>query len=388
MKRERILHAVLAVVGIAGLMAYLLACRPAWSPDGSKILFPYVVDSSSTSAIAMYDRNTGKTSTLYTTAPSKNPGKKSVLSAQWTRSGKEVVATSMGFEEPSQELQIILVSLDSPKPPRTTVLREMHFVPGAPLGFPIPEVDGNLYIGCNLLVRMNLETGELQRKSLGDNGGKHIFLLSHGDKIYYCLANERSSPKEPEIGSVDTENLSLKPWFHLPPGQIDEEVAFPFGSVSADGATIAFHGKKDGKFLIFRVAGEKLLNGIPLDLSPDKYDLGNLQWAPDGKTIYAALLTKNDAGPWDLGIAEITVETGAVRTLPLMKIKKSDAMELTLLFFQIAISPDGKTLAVAPTPLRENLVDPQDAALYLLDLADPNRKVTKIPVPSPVKKRP
>ncbi len=32
---------LLGLLGILGMLASMLACRPSWSPDGSKILFPY-----------------------------------------------------------------------------------------------------------------------------------------------------------------------------------------------------------------------------------------------------------------------------------------------------------------------------------------------------------
>jgi hypothetical protein len=41
------------------------------------------------------------------------------------------------------------------------------------------------------------------------------------------------------------------------------------------------------------------------------------------------------------------------------------------------------TAAALATYLLENKMDPSDQALYLIDLASPERKVTKVPVPAP-----
>ena len=51
-------HAVLATVGLAALITYIMACRPAFSPDGSKILFTYVDARSGESAVGLFDRGT------------------------------------------------------------------------------------------------------------------------------------------------------------------------------------------------------------------------------------------------------------------------------------------------------------------------------------------
>ena len=72
MKRERLLHVVLAVVGIGALTAYLVACRPAWSPDGSKLLFPYLNPETKEVAVALFDRETGKASHLLGCKPKQD----------------------------------------------------------------------------------------------------------------------------------------------------------------------------------------------------------------------------------------------------------------------------------------------------------------------------
>ncbi len=41
MKERNGLKVMLGIVGLLAWMAYILACRASWSPDGSKVLFPY-----------------------------------------------------------------------------------------------------------------------------------------------------------------------------------------------------------------------------------------------------------------------------------------------------------------------------------------------------------
>ena len=52
-------------------------------------------------------------------------------------------------------------------------------------------------------------------------------------------------------------------------------------------------------------------------------------------------------------------------------------------FFQFDLSPDGKMLAVPATAWAG--VSEPDRGLYLVDLASPDRKVTKVPIPADVK---
>ena len=51
--------------------------------------------------------------------------------------------------------------------------------------------------------------------------------------------------------------------------------------------------------------------------------------------------------------------------------------------FQVGLSHDGKTAAVASTYVASasKQFKPEDCALFLVDLSDPNRKVTKVPIP-------
>jgi hypothetical protein len=58
------------------------------------------------------------------------------------------------------------------------------------------------------------------------------------------------------------------------------------------------------------------------------------------------------------------------------------------MYFQGAISHDGKAAAVASTYLAcgDKGLKPDDCALFLVDLKDPNRKVTRVPIPMPAER--
>ena len=83
---------------------------------------------------------------------------------------------------------------------------------------------------------------------------------------------------------------------------------------------------------------------------------------------------------------EIPLNDAPVRRTVLIKTTglKDDSAAL---YFQAGFSHDGKTAALASTYLTCDNKDfkPEDCALFLVDLSDANRKVTKVPIPLPVK---
>lgn len=380
MNRERLLHIVLAVVGIGALTAYLVACRPSWSPDGSKVLFPYLDPGAKRAGIALYDKNTGKTSSIFS-RPLEGGSPNAMFScpwAQWDRKGERavVVWANAGPGTPD-EFHVQVLRIGAKEPDRKFVLRNVGvFLPGMPL----PEVQGSLFAAGDALVRMDLQTGAVERRKL--QGRKDVVLVGHGDQIHYCA--QLGGPKPAyEIGTVDPKKLVLRPGLKLRSEDVGE--IFPLITVAKDGSAIAIPSKKGKKYQLLLVAGDQLQKTITLELSSETHELGNLQWSPDGKTIYAALVARmKDQRSFELGVAEITVKTGGIRVTRLLRGRWEDTdTEMLRLFFQVALSPDGKTIAAAPTCFLGKLEDEKDRALHLVDLTTPDRKVTKIPVPVP-----
>jgi hypothetical protein len=241
------------------------------------------------------------------------------------------------------------------------------------LSFPLAEAGGSLYIPGDALVRLDLATGDVESEPF--DGGRDVLFFARADTVHYA---REVKPEGVEIGRVDTEKLALKPAFTL--RKEDHGEVAPLLAFSPDGKQMALPAKKSGKNSLLILAGGGVRKSIPLELPPDTCDVGNLEWSPDGTTIYAALLwDKRDSNVAQLGFGEITLATGTVRVVPMVRASKSAEPEPSFLFFQIALSPDGKTLAFAPTFLE--LEDPKDAALHLVDLTKPDRTVTRIAAP-------
>ena len=195
----------------------------------------------------------------------------------------------------------------------------------------------------------------------------------------------RPAPKK--IYTPPAENFGYQPhptdMSHIQPSQ--QMLMAPMQPATWDWRTMSGTSSvKNQKCDLLIIAEGSLKKTIPLELSSETHVVGNLQWAPDGKTIYAALIAQVEGEELlTLGIIEVTVETGATREVPLAQIGKSSEREILPMVFQIGLSPDGKTIAAAPTYLGKELRDKKDLALHLVDLTSPDRKVTRIPAPVP-----
>jgi hypothetical protein len=130
-------------------------------------------------------------------------------------------------------------------------------------------------------------------------------------------------------------------------------------------------------------AEEGLQRVIAPELPVQSYLLGSLQWSLDGETIYAAVVTATDDDHVaQYSIGEIPLTGDPPRLVPIARLleSESDLSWSDLPLLGISLSPDGSTIATA---LAEDDPDiaPDDRALYLVDMRDPDRRVTKIELP-------
>jgi len=384
MRRTRLLHLVLTTIGVGALLAYVMACRPSWSPDGSKILFPYFDADSEVVGIALFDKTTGRTKSIFAlpmeTKETADLGSCLLYPpvAQWDRQGKRAIV----IWEDMDATHVRIQQIDSAEPAREVLLKSApQFTATAS---PLPEVDGGLLIArMSTLIRIDLDTGKVAERKLEEIG--HYVLFGSKNRAYYARMPWRHE-QHYEMGTVDGRRLVVTRELTL--GKKDVGDLNPFFSLSSDGSTIAVPGVKGKKNYVHIISDRRLERSIPLEASAETTMLGNLQWSPDGKTIHAAVATRlKDRDRIELGVGEITVDTGAMRMTRLLRVAKPKAEEEQAVIpqrFQIALSPDGKTIATSPTYLVD---DEADCALYLVDLTTPERKVTKVPVPQEQKTR-
>jgi hypothetical protein len=158
-------------------------------------------------------------------------------------------------------------------------------------------------------------------------------------------------------------------------------------AVSPDGRRFAHVDRQAEKpvcRLKERGQADKILS---LGSSADDLTFGHAVFSPDGEVVFVSILAQSadDGGPpGGLGFLEVPVDGSAVRRTLLVQSTRESDLD-TPVYFELGLSGDGRTLAVASTyyAYDEGLLSADDCALFLVDLSDPNRKVTKVPVPVP-----
>jgi dipeptidyl aminopeptidase/acylaminoacyl peptidase len=411
MKQYTYLHMPLAFIAVLGFLAYLLACRPSWSPDGSKVLFPYVSEEKGKAGVVLYDRDLKKATSIFSTPFDDGPG----VQAQWDKRGDTAIVICFGAANQSDDsLQVHLLPLQADAPKKLYRVRtESDF-----LGAPFPQVGSHLFLHGDDLIRLNLDDGTVKRVSLVKD--RQILLVQHDQGIFFLsekprpqnldvedadgeserdgdddedasnatengdaqpvAEQEQAGPgngaSEYEVGSLDPESLRLDAFATLRLEK--DEGILPHFAVSPDGSSLAFMCQKGRQFRLLLVRDKKTQESLPLKLSTQRHAFGNLQWSPDGKTIYAVAGEKvQDKAGINIGVAEIDLKKGVTKVVPLLQGRESDP-DAGLGGFQIALSPDGKTVAASMGFLDMGV---GDNFLFLVDLGSPDRKVTKIPLP-------
>lgn len=389
MSQRNGLHVVLGIVGLAAWMLYILACRPSWSPDSSKILFPYCNPETKEGGVALFDRSTGAVSSIFVQSAEEEGCDDYVpMTAQWDRDGsRAIVAWGESKSKTKKKktiqrewLHVLVLPVGAKGKTRHFKLRDFeadHF-------YPLAEVAGKLYVGGNSLTRLDLRTG---RKALRDLGDSRAVSLINRDTEHIVYAREGAeSSDDLEFGNLDQKSLTLHPLFVLKKADLAQHGVKEAGGFKAfrpHGPRIAMigEGEKEGKdFLVF-CTDSGLQKVVAPELPSKVYRLGNLEWALDGKTIYAMVVTPTeDKDVQQFSLGEIPADGGPARLDPIVRVKTSS--DNANLFLQIALSPDGSTIATATAYLDEKQIEMADRGLFLVDLRDPERKVTKIPFPS------
>jgi len=361
-------------VGLAALITYIMACRPAFSPDGSKVLFPYVDADAGTRAIGLFDRGDGTSRCLLSAVGRRTGYSASLMTAGWTADGKSALVF-LAEEQGGEHVRVLLVPLDRNAPLRT------YFVPDvkkatASLVIPPPVIGRHVFLGGKSLVRLDLTTGDIERAAFD----AEISPIRQGNRIFY-VGERRRPGADFDVGTLDPETLAPTPLLELKKEETGE--IMPFIAVSEDGTRIAMAGRdgQNGRILIFE--GKKLERFLSPETKTGASTIGNIEMAADGRTVYASFFREvASESSLQFGVLEASVAGDAAREIPLFQVRVDKGkMDQGSPVFQVALSPDGTTLAATSGlfPMETS----EGRALYLVDLKDAGRKVTRIPIPEP-----
>jgi hypothetical protein len=379
---------ILAGIAGAALLIYILACAgSSFSPDDSKVLYPSNDPTTGHPVLAIYDRQTRKSRALFV-IPNDDAW---LTGTAWTKDGARAVAIWTGNAD---RIDIASIPLGTSRPIRLFNFAIPNSGSDAGLQFlywPPAVVGSSLFVSAgNAIHRFDLEYG--REASVAVEGDPILFGLN--DRVFYARGLEKATLENPdrmEFGIVDLRSLSLSPLYTMP---WDDKRGI-FG-LSRDGKLLATvttpeTGSDASAFKIAIYENGQLRQSIPISAELKNLDMvSDLNWSGDSRKLYFSYRLQLGQQTFQYGIAEVPIGNGNPRALPLLTATSAEGEENN--FGLLAgLSRDGRTLAAASTYLQSNRdeiarhlaqrLQAKDLALYLIDVASPEWKVSKVPIP-------
>jgi hypothetical protein len=371
-------HPILGIIGLVAWMLFILGCLgwSSWSPDSSRVIFAYAQPSARSIGIALYDRRRHTASSIFTESAEKEddvPG----LQAQWAADGKTIVIEVFG----DKDIDIFIESLEVGTPTRHIHLGNVEqAIP------PFPEIANVFYIRNDKeILQLSLKSGRVLNRN--SQGAPYDQLFAVGDRLLYAKLTG-SEKRAVEVGAIDLTDLRSMPLFQFQVQEPGLEIQLPIApQPKGDEFAVVGKGKDRDSILVFNKEGLKQVLS-PAGVS-SQYRLGNLQWSNTGTKLYAGAVTPSPQNSdWQYSLAEFSLKGQLTRTTPLYRVKeehfdpsKDTDFQLRL---DISLSPDGSTISTSPALFDSDNIDEKDRALFLIDLRDPQRHVTRILVPESV----
>jgi hypothetical protein len=365
----------LALVAMAALGLYVIACRPAFSPDGSKVAFPAIDKDSEERRVLVLDRASGAMATALS-LPKAESSEPMVPSTAWTADGRQLVclwATKGG------ELNVYVIPVDAPDKKRAYSVTGEDLTGNVMMA---PAIAGDeLFLGDEQagVTIVNLKTGKKTRPDLKmashpDAALKEVYFTGAGTNLFYVASGVE--------GVLEVGRLERDPWRtvlvqEIKPASGEARIV----AVSPAGDRIAYVDGSENDQMLKILKGGTVEKEIAYGPARGLPMLGVMMWAPDGRTLYGAGVTQTTNDTHEAYLCEIRLDGWAHRETLVFATAEKD--EATFALYMLAISPDGKTAAL-PDTLREK----GEHALCLIDLAGKDRPVKRIPVPATPKPAP
>ena len=363
-------YPALGIVGMVAWMLFILGCIgwSSWSPDSSKVIFPCTDAGAHLMAIALYDRRTKIVSPIFVQS-AETDKQLPLLQAQWATDGERIVVTVA--EESDVDVFVSGVRLGVPS-------LQVHLGKVTEVYSPIPEIGGVLYVLQDKeILSVHLRTGNLRRNS--SKGAPYEVLFAADSRLFYAKFTD-DDKHALEIGAIDLADFHSSPLFQFKASDLKVQLlARP--QVKGHRFAVVAQGVDTDSILIFNEKGlEQTLH--PADL-PNQFRIGNLQWSTDGRTLYSGMVTPSTKS-WHYSLAEFSLDGKGSRVTPLFTIKDEDAngsgdTDDGQFLIDISLSPDGRTVATTPALFDPESMSEKDRALFLIDVRDPHRRVTRVP---------
>jgi len=379
-------NTVLALVGLLALTVYILACT-SFSPNDKQVLYP-TFDETGVLGMAVYDRETKHQQTLF--APVIYSGEStnavsSILNGQWLAGGKHVLVEWACTEHPlDDQLNLAVVPVGERGAVRTYTLVGID-EPGTLLMHSLPVVGDRVFVmvSDHTLARLDLKSGAVVPHEFEGQEGQLALYPGHDSQhVFYLLSSGTTNI----FGRLDPERFSLTALVTIT-NEVSDNSFFTY---DRQGSRIAFveEGPAKALNLILLKDGKTELRK-PLGSTAGNIAFGNGIISPGGEKLWASFQRASaESGKSDFGLMEIPLNTtGSLKQMVLIH-DLAETDDTMAMYFQVGISHDGKMAAMASTYLgvdkKPGEFEPQNCALFLVDISSPQWKVTKVPIPVPV----
>ncbi len=378
MKTPRPLHVVLAVIASVSLLIYVLACTTSFSPDDRQVLYPTFDPPSGALGVALYDRESGRSETLYAAskmavATNQHP---LLMRAEWLPDGRHILV-AQASKESGLSLSVLPRGVSEPVRHLNGAAWKEALVA---LELPFAMVGTQIFLNDeHQFGRLDWRTGATQFNTNG------IIALPGGDGKTLVGWRELSDQAAGEFGVIDPETLAFQPQATLT-NQLGEgvfpvyrprehEILFITSQSTNQELQIVCAGRKTFSRLLLRPGCEVKVFGLSLDVGPQN------------DRVFAAYASQaaNQTNS-ECGLLEIPLNDQPLVFTPLFHLPSVRDQEMLLA--QPSLSHDGKTWAIATTLLYQQSKEfaPEDCALFLVDVTQPTRPVTKVPIAVPAKR--
>jgi hypothetical protein len=389
MKTGTIRNASLALLGLVAWVVCILACT-SFSPDDKKVLYPSFDPASGTVGVAVYDRETKQSEMLFvpfgyeandTNAATLKPV---LMRSQWLPDGKTIVIAWPEDEKggTGKALNLAVTSWGVRAP------LKLFYLPGikeaaSRLVTPLTIVDSRLLIMSSekTLLHLDLNTGMLGEHEFADAKGEiTLYPAPAGNAVFYV--EEPKSEEGQTFGRLDPKTFARTPMIVIT-NNLKNLLAY-----NQDGSRIALleDAENDQTSFIVVEKGKVTFSRL-FGAKKEKVDFGGGAFSPNGNMVLANFARRIEGQTnASYGLMEFPIGNGAIReTMLISSVPAETHGDEEAFYFQAGISHDGKTAAASSAylALAKEGFKPEDCALFFVDLSDPKRKVTKVPIAMP-----
>jgi hypothetical protein len=377
MKTDTVRNGSLALVGLAALTVYILACT-SFSPDDKKVLYPAFDPLSGTVGVAEYDRENARSRMLFVPMVYEETNRPAtpLVRPQWLGNGRRVLVSWVAADA-DDRLNLAVLPVAGESAVRLFALPLDDSAQSLMIPLAVAGQEAVLKVDDQLL-RINLSTGVLAQHELSEADDEFYVYPGFDEGTVFYLTREKE-PRKYAFGRLNPETFARTP-------------QVTFTNEPSEGSFFAYNERGNRLALVQDAGGGQELVVLEAGKPPatrqisakEKYEFGSGIFLEKRSLVLASYMRKGD-GTSAFGLLEIPLEKSeSIRDTVLIPDAGLTDDEAAF-YFQAGVSHDGKTAAVSSTYLAcmGKGFKPENCALFFVDLSDPKRKVTRVPIPLP-----